>query len=231
MDNLSIAIDFCEVMLKSNKNWVDKVHLGGQSPQKKPFSLGTYEGLCSPRDTGGNNIPPPSIVNRIDIENLMNYVQIWTDIIEHNIVNQSYDVSNFQSLRDFERANHLYNLGFFYVKINSKISILEFFGLLTKIPWENLQLPGMNQIPFQTITQLFGNGSDKIAIQLMVLGDFFKFWKLINPYDQMTQTSDFVKLMLSGMGNLSIFISPNFIKHCQEMIETIDLFVEHSSHT
>ena len=159
-------------------------------------------------------------INRIDIENLVSYVQIWTDIIDISEVFAQFMKSEFTELTIFEKINNLYNVGFFYVKINPKLSPLEFFGLLHKIPWETLRLPGLNQISFAQLIQIFG--FSEIAIQIMVLGDFFKFWSLINPY-QMNRTTEFTKLLLSGMGCLSIIISPNFLKNCKEMIESVDL--------
>lgn len=162
-------------------------------------------------------------INRQDVENLSNFVQIWTDVIDIEIVMKQFKTSEFTDLKEFERINHLYNVGFFYVSVNPHLSVMEFYGLLHKIPWENLCLDGMSQIPYSSIAQLFEHNSNKVAIQLMVLGDFLKFWILINPFNQMKKTSEPTKLLLSGMGNLSIYISINFLKNCQELIETIDL--------
>lgn len=163
------------------------------------------------------------IINPLDIENLTNYVQIWSDILDVDDVLKQFKQSNFKELTQFEAYNYLYNIGFFYVKVNPRLSPIEFFKLLTKIPFEIFRLPGSNQVSYAQLTQLFGEKTEKQVIQLMVLGDYFKFWILINPYVQMKKTQNTTKLLLSGMGNLTIYISPNFLKNCKEFIESIDI--------
>lgn len=166
------------------------------------------------------------MINPIDIENLVNYVQIWSDILEVDDVIKQFKTSDFKELNQFEEYNYLYNIGFFYVKVNPRLSPMEFFKLLTKIPFEIFRLPGSNQVSFAQLTQLFGEKTEKQIIQLMVLGDYFKFWILINPYVQMKKTHNTTKLLLSGMGNLTIYISPNFLKNCKEFIENIDIMFQ-----
>jgi hypothetical protein len=159
----------------------------------------------------------------MDIENLSNFVQIWTDIISIEEVEQQYKTSQYSDIQAFITDNYLYNTGFFYVKVNHNLSVLEFFNLLSKIPLESLKSPGLHQIPYSSIANLFGNGSCQIAIQFMVLGHFFKFWQLINPFTLMPKTQESTKLILSGMGNLTIYLSPRFIENCKELIETVKL--------
>jgi hypothetical protein len=164
----------------------------------------------------------PIVIKQLDIDNLVHYVQIWTDIVSPEEVQKQFKSSNFVDLQQFEADNYLYDIGFFYVKINPNLSILEFFGLLNKIPWEQLRLPGSNQISYTSISQLFKDETHRISLQLMVLGDVYKFWILINPYRQMKHTTEATKLLLSGMGNLMIQVAPNFLKNCQELIESVE---------
>lgn len=205
MDNESDLIKICDALMEQ----IEPCHIVQNSIRVKKNSPTENQTIT---------------INRLDIENLSHFVQIWTDILEIDEVNKQFKMSDFQNVSDFEKQNNLYHVGIFYVKINPNVSPLEFFGLLSKISWENLRLSGMNQIPYVSITQLFGekNTSTNVAIQLMVLGDFFKFWILINPYRQMTMTNNFTKLLLSSMGNLSLYISPNFIKNCQQLIENVE---------
>lgn len=193
------------------------------------------ESLMQQKESIGDSLPKKSTkmkkihevtiktINRQDIDNLSHYVQVWTDMVTIDHVEQQFKKSDFTNRQQFETFNNLINIGFFYVKININLSILELFGLLNKIPWENLCSPGLYQISYASIAQLLGEQKETIAIQLMVLGSFYKFWDLINPFNHMSQTNEWTKLLLAGMGNLSILISPNFLTNCQEMIETIDL--------
>lgn len=162
-------------------------------------------------------------INRMDIENLSNYVQIWTDTILVEEVERQYKESTYEDFDSFMKDNQLYHTGFFYVKVNTNLSALEFFNLLSKIPWDSLKSPGLNQISYASIAQVLGEKSETVAIQLMVLGDYLKFWQLINPYLLMSQTSETTRLLLSGMGNLAIYIPPKFIENCKELIETVNL--------
>lgn len=209
MDDISRIIDICDTLLQTQNNFTTKTR-----PIKKTISA---------HDIEQEPIDEVKTINQIDIENLSNYVQIWTDIIDTDDVLIQFNKSEFSEIKKFEEVNYLYNVGFFYVKINPKLSPLEFFGLLSKIPFETMRLPGLNQISFPQLIQVFGEHSDKVVIQLMSLGDFFKFWVLVNPYTQMKKTHSFTKLMLSGMGSLTIYISPNFLRNCKEMIENVDL--------
>lgn len=177
-----------------------------------------------PRDRNRDDQPEPvPEIQRQDVENLSNFVQIWTDVVEIEEVMKQFKASDFTDLNLFETTNNLTNVGFFYVHINDRLSPLEFFGLLTKIPWEALRSPGLNQIPYISIAQILGPNSETLSIQLMVLGHFYKFWILINPFHQMSKTHQQTRLLLSCLGMLSILISPGFIKNCQELIESVDL--------
>jgi hypothetical protein len=202
--------DFCEILVNR------------QEPVQSPeldLDLRVHEHKCAHLHEHEHDTP---IINRQDVENLANYVKIWTDMIDYETVQKQFKISEFTDLKQFELLNNLTNLGFFYVKINHDLAILEFFNLLSKIPWETLCAPGLNQIPYITIAQLLDADTDT-AIQLMVLGDAYKFWILINPYNQMTKTTEMTKLLISCMGTLAIRISPNFIKNCQQFVESVIL--------
>jgi len=163
------------------------------------------------------------VIERQDVENLENFVQIWTDILEIEDVKDQFSESNFTDMSLFEEYNCLYNIGFFYVKVNSKCSPIEFLGLLEKIPFEQFCSPGTHQISYSTLTNLFGQESEKLIMRLMVLGDFFKYWSLINPYTKMKQTNENMRLLLSGMGNFSVLIAPGYFKNCVELIKSVEL--------
>jgi hypothetical protein len=193
---------FCDSLLSESDDPIQSDH------PKKTFSV------QQPIDD------QPVPIQRHDIENLIHFVQIWTDVIDIDQVMSQFKASEFHDLHTFETENNLYNVGFFYVKVNKNLALLEFFGLLTKIPWDSLRSPGFNQIHYASLANIF---SETVAIQLMVLGDCYKFWMLIDPYHQMTKTHESTKLLLSGSGSLSILISPKFIKDCQELIETVEL--------
>jgi len=205
METIDYITQFCDDLLENENNISPKTNLTHDS-----------KSIIPEREHDDVNI------QKQDIENLSHFVQIWTDVIECSDVLTQFNESNFENIYLFETENHLYNLGFFYIHINTKLSPMEFFGLLSKIPWELLRSPGLNQIPFVSIAQLFGEKSEKIGIQLMVLGDFYKFWILINPYCQMTRTHEITRLLLSGMGTLTILISPGFIKDCKCLIDSVE---------
>lgn len=203
--------NICEILLKTPFSSQFSI------PLSQPNEFGSFE--CT---KSGPNI------FREDVENLSHFTQIWTDCLEHYVIDPQLD--------EIAQSGRLVDVGFFYVLIHPKTPILEFFSLLTKIPWESLTSPGLNQISYNTLAQLIegqtlegneprvpGSLPYRVAIQIMVLGNFFRFWRLINPYQEMSQTPTTTKLLISGMGNLTIQISPNFIKNCQELVETIDL--------
>jgi hypothetical protein len=225
MNNMDYIISMCDVLLQSPTT--STIHTTCARSHMEHIHHNENMKLSSKYNT--HNLEDTErkehIINRTDVENLSNYVQIWTDILSIDEVSSQFKHSDVNDLSEFEKMNDLYHLGLFYVKVNYKLSILEFFGLLSKIPFETLKLPGLNQIPYSQLIQLFGEQSHDIVIQLMVLGDYFKFWSLINPYDHMTHTHTITKLMLSEMGYLSIYISPNFLDDCQRMIETMELSI------
>lgn len=166
---------------------------------------------------------PAVIVSKQDIENLENFVKVWTDVLEVDDVRDQFADSEYKNLKLFEEDNYLYNLGFFYVQINPKCSPLEFLGLLDKIPFEQFCTPGTHQVSYATMTFLFGKESEKLVMQLMTLGDFFKYWELINPYAKMTHTNENTKLLLSGMGNFAVLISPGYFKNCVELVKSVEM--------
>lgn len=164
---------------------------------------------------------PPVEIEKTDLENLRNYVDLWTNVIETDVVEQQYHQSDFDSIDRFKEINHLVDVGFFYVQIDTKLSVIEFFNNISKIPWDKLLCIGTNQISYSTISQMFGDNYEKIAIQLMVLGSYLGFWELINPYDEMKLSGETTRLLLSGMGNLMIVITPNLIEKCSKMLNDV----------
>lgn len=194
------ALEFCQSLLT----------------QQPPPPNMIRRGVCSsftPKDR-----TPPQI-KREDLDALIDYVKLWTDIISVDDVSDQFSHSNFKSQSDFESVNHLTNVGFFYVQVNPQLSALEFFNLLSKIPWEHLKEPGLDQISYATIAQLFGRQTEQTAIQLMVLGSYCHFWELINPYLELTKTPEIARLFIAGNGTLTIYIAPNFLTHCRELID------------
>jgi len=157
----------------------------------------------------------PPTIPRIDLENLIHFAQIWTDITD---VTDDGDKGG--------RDTTSYHLGFFTVHVNPQVPLLEFFGLLSKIPWECVQSPGLHQISYAAMAQLFEAYTDnpyKVAIQTMVLGDYFKLWYMINPYTRLSTTPPETRLLLSGMGNLAVYLEPHYLQDCRQLIETVDL--------
>ena len=163
------------------------------------------------------------IIQRIDFENLINFVKLYTNIIEVENAIDQYRMSNFESLQEFEQENYLYNLGFFYIQVDHQCPIAEYLSLLNKIPFEQFCMPGTNQISFITLTELFGIDCKDLIMQLMVLGDYFKYWELINPYSKMKSTNCNTKLLLSAMGSLAILITPGFLNSCIELIQSFNV--------
>jgi hypothetical protein len=166
-------------------------------------------------------------IDRQDIINLINFTLIWTDIIETESVHKKLSESTQPlDIQQFESINHLYNIGTFYVRINPEVPLIEFLGLVSKIPWESMYLPQMNQISCVSITELFNQQmetheiiAEQVTIQLMVLGDHFKLWKLINPHTLLKQSSHLIKCLLAEMGNFMIYLSPKFITDCKKLVE------------
>lgn len=173
--------------------------------------------------SGSNTKDEHVVIQRVDFENLVNFVKLYTNIIEIENVIDQYRDSTFQSLQEFEQENYLYNLGFFYIQIENQCPVAEYLSLLNKIPFEQFCMPGTNQISFISLTQLFGANNKDLIMQLMVLGDYFKYWELINPYSKMKNTNNNTKLLLSAMGNLSILITPGFLNSCVELIQSCDV--------
>ena len=162
-------------------------------------------------------------IQRSDYDNLVNFVELYTDMIEIEDVSDQFENSDFDSLDQFEQTNNLCNLGFFYVKVNGVCPVAEYLSLLSKIPFEQFCTPGTHQISFITLTELFGEESKNLIMRLMVLGDYFGYWELINPFQKMTSTNDNTKLLLSAMGSLSILIKPGFINSCVELVHNFDV--------
>ena len=98
---------------------------------------------------------------------------------------------------------------------------MEFFGLIETIPFEIFRTPGTDQVSFTSLVQLFGEGTEKDIIQLIVLGYYFQLWLISNPYTSMSKTEDMTELLISGMGNFSIVIFPGYIDACHQLIENI----------
>jgi hypothetical protein len=208
----TLALAFCHSLLEEKTT-----QRSGQATARALPIGKRQEGM------GMGLVPPPQI-KREDLDALINYVKLWTDTISIDDVTQQFAGADLKSAGDFKSladVNHLTNVGFFYVKVNTELSVLEFFNLLSKIPWENIKELGLDQVSYATIAQLFGSHSEQIAIQLMVLGSHCHFWKLINPYTELTQTPEITRLLISGNGTLSIYIEPNFINHCQDLIDMI----------
>ena len=152
--DLSVLKSVCQQLKK--QEYVEK--LPTISPSKKTTNT-----------TSAEEVP---IIRRQDFENLTNFVLIWTDTFEIEDVKEQFELSEFTNLPSFEEHNNLCNLGFFYVKVNPKCSPLEFLGLLEKIPFEQFQTPGTNQISYASLTNLFGDSSERLVMRLMVLGVF-----------------------------------------------------------
>jgi hypothetical protein len=162
----------------------------------------------------------PSTVSRVDVDNLVNFVTIWTDSLAIEEVERNFKDSDFVDLQSFENHNVLTNVGFFYVKVDPNVPLLEFLGLLKKISWDLLKLSGTDQISYQSFVDLLGERNASIAIQLMVLGAHFQFWKLINP-QEMHNSDEHIKLLLSGMGVLSVYLPKNFIETCGQLVDHV----------
>lgn len=194
--------------------------------------------LCEKKTDNREMVPPKTkickeilskvtedvVISRVDYENLQNFVKLYTDIIQIDTVEKEFKKSNFDSMETFEKYNKLYNLGFFYVKICVDCPMIEYLSLIEKIPFEQFTLPGTNLVPFTILSELFSKDkeSEELVMQLMVLGDYFKYWELVNPYKEMEKTNNNMKMILSGMGNLSILISPGYLQDCVAFIQTFN---------
>ena len=218
--------DFCEQLLKNSERTPTQTHHFMPPPQKNQVPSAPPVPSVPPVPPVPPSVPISSsapevqpTITKLDLENLLNFVRIWTDTFEIEYVTKEFKGSDFETLEDFEEINHLYHAGFFYVRINPEVSILEFFGLLNQIPWEIFRSPGTDQVSFTSLTQLFGQGTEKSVIQLMVLGYYFQLWLIINPYTKMSKTDETTKLLMSGMGNFSIRIFPGYIDLCHKLIE------------
>lgn len=200
-------------------------HLLNQSDQHVLPKLITNKTVCI-SNTSQDDVETRCMdveIQRIDTENLMNFTQIWTDVMDVNNVNNIYENSEFETLEEFQKHNNLYHIGKYYVKVNENVSSMEFYGLISKIPWDYLKLPSLNQIHHNAIVQLFAHtdNSDQVAVQLMVLGDHLQFWTFINPYSHMIHTPNNTKILLMEMGNLSIHIKENFIEQCGQLLDFV----------
>lgn len=159
------------------------------------------------------------IIKKTDVVNLINFAQVWTDVLEiDEVIKQFHSSPDYTDLAEFENDNFLYNLGFFYVRVNTKCSALEILGLLEPIAFEQFRTPGTNLISYSSLTELFGDKMEKQTMQLMVLGDHFKYWTLVNPFTRMKSSREDTKLILSAMGSLAVLIVPGYFKSCFELV-------------
>ncbi len=159
------------------------------------------------------------VIKKVDVVNLINFAQIWTDVLDIDEVAKQFKESQATDLTQFEIDHDLYNLGFFYVQVNNKCSALEFLGLLEPIAFEQFRTPGTNLVSYASLTELFGGKMEKPTMQLMVLGDHFKYWTLVNPFTRMKSSPEETKLILSSMGSLAILIVPGYFQSCFELVK------------
>lgn len=191
-------------------------------PKKQNDNKDSKDSKDNDSDSDSDEDDVPSF-NRADLENLVNFIDIYTDVLEYDDVMRQFKDSNLTSLMEFEMLNCLHNVGFFYVKINDKCSPIEFLSLLDKVPLEQFCLPGTDQVSYAILNKLFEDFNHKIAIQLMVLGHSFGYFELINPYMKMKNTMSDTKLILSAMGSLSILIKRGYLRDCIGFVQNFDV--------
>ena len=137
-------------------------------------------------------------VNCADLENLMRFGYIWT---ERGPVQRT--------------TNSMYPFGDFHIEIDPNISIDEANGLLSLIPWGTLCLDGTVSISYLDIISLIKKSEISLEInepisylvlRIMCLGDYSKYWKLINPNSLMSRSSLAMRMMLADHGGVSIVL-------------------------
>lgn len=217
---LLIIMDADITLLKSVCKQLNDQKYVSSKPSLKSVPVTKENNTDNNKDDENEEIPS---FNRADLENLVNFIDIYTDVLEHKEVIKQFRESNFTNLPEFETINGLHNVGFFYVKVNEKCSPIEFLSLLDKIPLEQFCLPGTEQVPYPILNHLFAEFNDKTAIKLMVLGHSFGYFELINPYMKMKHTLSDTKLLLSAMGNLSILIKRGYLRECIQFIQNFDI--------
>jgi hypothetical protein len=237
MENFRHIVNACQ---KLNKNpHIKSTQIPSQIDSKYIRPIHNINNIHDDSKSG-QPTDPQQVVSLVDVNNLKHFVQIWTDVLDIDEVNERFDESDYlvdtksgssDCRKRFEHDNGLINVGFFYVKVNKKCSVIEFLGLLDKIPFEHLCLPATLQIPYSAMVNIFGKGSEQIVIQLMVLGDFFGYWQLVNPHKNMDNTCENFKLILSATGGLSVIISPNYLKDCVELVKSVELSTLKQSQT
>ncbi len=172
------------------------------------------------------DLSEPNVIPEIlktDVENLINFTQVWTDVLEYEEVQEQFEdakSSGYQHLSDFVSDHNLVDVGFFYVKVNPDCSVLELLGLMEKIPFEQFRTQGTNTISYANLATLFGDKMEKQTIQLMVLGHHFQYWELINPYKLMGSSPEMTRLVLASMGGLSVEIVPGYLHSCADLVKT-----------
>lgn len=152
-------------------------------------------------------------IQRIDLEQLLYFVRIWTDVLERDEVMRQFESSEIEDLDTFKQINHLVDTGYCFIRINPKLSPLEFFGLINEIPFNQLTLPGLNQISHCQLKELFESVdqvTDQEIIALMVLGDYLGAWVYINPLVEMKRCSHMCRMLLSNLGGILIPPEGNF---------------------
>lgn len=174
-------------------------------------------------DDSDEDLPtqPEVSISKADLLALSNFVLVWTDALDIETVNEQFNNSDYDDIELFKQDNVLYNFGFFYVKINTACSPSEFLGLLSLVPFEHFQVPGTKQVSYATLTNLLGKESEQTVMKLMALGDHFKFWHLINPFAFMRKTNENIRMLLSGLGSLSIMITPGYLGTCMELVRNV----------
>lgn len=129
-----------------------------------------------------------------DLENLVRFAYCWTD----------------------HTSTGNYQFGEYSIGIINKIPIEEAKGLFNLIPWHNFCLDGRKDIPYNQLIRRIFTDADLhmeaemkeshgcLVIRIMCLGDYIGYWKLINPYTQMSRTSKYLRMMLVDHGGLSV---------------------------
>jgi hypothetical protein len=163
-------------------------------------------------------------IDQVKLEALLNFTRIYTDVLQTEDVLEQFEESKYTDLQTFEKDNVLYNIGFFYVKVDTECPMTELLGLLNGVPFDYFCTPGTDQVSYSTLAELFKSDSDvkEVTMQVMVLGSHYGFWELVNPYDSMTNTKESTRLLLAAMGNFSVKISPGYLKNCMELISNIE---------
>lgn len=160
-------------------------------------------------------------INSDDVEALANFIILWTD---------SYPDGD---THNHSQGDNEYKLCGRKIIISEECPDCELIGLISKIPFDDL-IDDCNIIHFEHIMEIFKSAIDKgkishidnvsieeLTCRLLVIGEHYNIWKLIDPFDSLTKLSEENKFYVASVLWPYIIINIGYIKYVSELISSV----------